>query len=237
MSEIDTSSEEFQAAVKAALDDEAKGLKSALEAERKARKDAEKAAAKFKDVDLDKYQQVMTDAEKAEEQRQREAGKFDELLEKERKKFETAQADRDTKIATLTASLERTLIESAAKSAIAQHGGDAELLLPHVTRSTKLIEHDGKHLAVVVDERGEPKLAPDAKNATEYMGIEHLVSGWKEGGKFAGAFAGTGASGGGAVSSGGGGRSAGPVKTVSESDFLANLDGIAKGEVKVAVGQ
>jgi hypothetical protein len=235
VSEIDTSTEEFKAAVKAALDEEAAGLKKALDSERDARKAAEKAAAKFKDVDLDKYSDLITKAEKAEEDRQREAGKFDELLDKERQKFKGTVEERDTRIATLTASLERTLIESAAKSAITQHGGDEELLLPHVTKATKLLEIEGRHVAVVVDEKGEPRLAPEAKNATDYMGIDHLVGGWKESGKYAGAFAGTGASGGGAPPRNQGGGPPGPKKTVSESDFMSNLDGIAKGEVKVAV--
>jgi len=239
--EIDTSSEEFKAALKAHLGehgidaDSLPGYASALKDEREARKKAEKAAAKFKDVDLDKYSALTAAAEKAEEERQREAGRYDELLEKERTKFKGTVEERDAKITSLTASLERTLIESAAKSAIAQHGGDAELLLPHVTRATKLLEIDGRHAAVVVDERGEPRLAPDAKTATDYMGIDHLVGGWKEAGKYSGAFAGTGASGGGAPPSGSGPRPTGAKKTVSEAEFMANLPGIADGSVKVAV--
>lgn len=237
MAEIDTSSEEFKAAVKAALDEEAAGLKTALDKERTARKEAEKDAAKYKDVDVEKYEQLVSEAEKAEQERQREAGKFDELLEKERDKFQDALKERDAKVAALTTSLESTLIESAAKSAIAEHGGDAELLLPHVTKTTKLMEIDGRHVAVVVDEKGEPRLAPEAKTATDYMGIEHLVGGWKEGGKYQGAFEGTGASGGGAQNNANRGGGGSTPKVVGEADFMSNLDGIAKGETKVAVGQ
>ena len=234
MTEIDTNSEEFRAALDAALGEEAAGLKKALDAERKARKDAEKAAAQYKDVDVEKYRTLVEASEKAEQERQREAGKFDELLEKERAKFGATVEERDARIAALTNSLQSTLIESAAKTAIADHGGDAELLLPHVTRATKLMEIDGQHVAVVVDDRGEPRLAPDAKTATDYMGIAHLVGGWKEAGKYQGAFAGTGSSGGGAPAGQRPGGGPAP-KVVGEGDFMQNLDSIAKGETKVAI--
>lgn len=233
---IDTSSKEFEEAAEAWL--EQQGIKSALDSERDARKKAEQKLRQLDGVDPEEYKRLKADAEKAEEERQRAEGNFEQLLEKERGKMQELIAERDEKIEALTASLESTLIESAAKSAISAHGGDAELLLPHVTRSAKLVERDGRHVAVVVDDKGEPRLAPDAKTAQDYMGIEHLVNGWKADGKYPGAFAGTGASGGGAPpGSGGGGGGGGAPRSVSASDakaILANEEAIAKGEVVVA---
>lgn len=235
--QIDTSSPEFKQAAEAWLKDQ--GIHKALEDEREARKKLESQMSSLKGVDVEEYRKLKSEAEKAEEERQREAGKFDELRKKDQEKFAVALKERDDENAKLRGSLERTLIESAAKSAIAAHGGDAELLLPHVTAATKLIEAEGQHRAVVIDPKGEPRLAPDAKTASDYMGIDHLVAGWKEGGKYPGAFAGTGASGGGAQPNASRGGSGGAKKTIPASDVAAlnaNAEAIAKGEVQVTFG-
>lgn len=244
MTDFDTSSPEFQEAVKAAakeqIESEHAGLLKAIEAEREARKKAEGKLKDYDQVDVSEYQKLKAQAEKLEEEKARAEGDYEKLLEKEREKWKGMITERDDKIQTLTGSLESTLIESAAKSAISAHGGDAELLLPHVTRAAKLIERDGRHTAVVVDDSGEPRLAPDAKTAQDYMGIESLVAGWKENGKYPGAFAGTGMSGGGGHGSGGGSGGGAAPKRVSASDHAAlnkYEKEIANGEVVVDFAQ
>jgi len=236
LADIDVGSEEFQAAVKEAaktqIEQEHAGLLKAIDAEREARKAAEKAAKQYDGVDLDEYRKMKADADKLAEEKARAEGDFEKLMQREREKYDGLIKERDAKIETLTGSLQSTLIESAAKSAISAHGGDAELLLPHVTRAAKLIEKDGRHMAVVVDEKGDPRLSPDAKTAQDYMGIDHLVAGWKEGGKYPGAFAGTGMSGGGGTGSGGGSGGGSPRK-VSASDTAA----LRKYEKEIAAGE
>lgn len=196
---LDTSSPEFRDAAERYMKDT--GLHKAMETEREARKKLEGQVKQFEGVDLDEVKSLMEERRKVEEEKARAAGDFEKLLQQERDKFASELAKRDEGANGLKKSLEEALIDSAATKAIAKYEGDAELLLPHVKASTKLVEANGKYVAVVLDEKGEARLAPDAKTATDYMGVEHLIGGWKEQGKFAGAFAGTGASGGGAPAS------------------------------------
>lgn len=198
MSEIDTTSQEFQDAVKAALETEAGGLKSALKKERDARGEMEKQLRQFDGLDPAEIRKLLDEKKKAEDEKAKAAGDFEKLLNQEREKFAKELKSRDDKTAGLQKSLEEALIDAAARKAIGADG-DADLLLPHVQKVTKLVETNGRYVAVVLDESGEPRLAPDAKTASDYMGIDHLVKGWKDEGKFAGAWFGTGASGGGAA--------------------------------------
>lgn len=232
---IDTSSPEFKKAAEEWL--EGQGIKKALDSEREARKEMEKRLSRFEDVDLDEFKELKAEKEKAEQERARAEGDFEKLLEQERQKFNKELQSRDERMKSLQSSLESALIDSAATKAISKYEGDAELLLPHVRSQTKLMEVDGRHQAVVVDDTGEPRLSPEAQTATDYMGIEHLVGSWKENGKFAGAFAGSGASGGGAPASTRSGGSGAPKKI--SLDEAARMDpselksGTASGSLQV----
>ena len=244
MTDINMDAPEVQEAIKTAAEAKADELfkekASGLEANRDTilieKKDLQQKLDAFKDVDLEEWQKLRKANEAAEAEKARQAGKFDELLELERQKFAATIAEKDKSIERLDGSLHKTLVESAAKTAIAKHEGDVDLLLPHVTASAKLVEQDDQHVAVVIDSKGEPRLAPDAKTATDFMTIEQLIGGWKDEGKFAGAFTGTGASGGGASPGGSGGRSGGTApKTISPEEIHKYTKEIQKGEVKVVV--
>lgn len=244
MTDINMDAPEVQEAIKTAAEAKAEELfrekTSGLEANRNTildeKKELEQKLEAFKDVDLQEWQKLRKANEEAEAEKARQAGKFDELLELERQKFATTIAEKDKTIERLDGSLHKTLVESAAKTAIAKHEGDVDLLLPHVTASAKLLEQDGQHVAAVIDSKGEARLAPDAKTAADFMTIEQLVGGWKDEGKFAGAFTGTGASGGGAPAGGSGGGSGGtPPKTISPDDLHKYTKEVQKGEIKVVV--
>lgn len=237
MSDIDLNAPEIQEAIQAAAEKTYKERVAGLEANRdKALGQLKELQSKLpEDFDPEEWKKLKAANAEAEEARAREEGRYEELLEKERKRFQKSVEERDAKVASLEASLRKTLIESAAKSAISKHGGDAELLLPHVTNAADLVELNGQHVAVVKDANGEPMLAPEAKTATDYMGIDHLVSGWKEQGRFPGAFVGTGASGGGASANGSGGGATGTKKTISPDELHKYVEEVAKGEVVVAI--
>lgn len=196
---LDTGSDEFKKAAEEYM--KGSGLHKALESERDARKKLEGKVKLFDGIDLEKVRALMDADRKSEDDKARAAGDFEKLLKQQGEKFEERLKELGVENAGILDDLSGALIDSAAAKAIAKFEGDAELLLPHVKAATKLMDVKGKRIAVVLDESGEPRLAPDAKTATDYMGIEHLVGRWKEKGKFAGAFAGTGASGGGASAS------------------------------------
>jgi hypothetical protein len=245
--EIDTESQEFQdalaAAVETKLQEEAAELKKALQVERKARRDAEKAAGRFSDDDLEELAAYREAKDKAEQDAAVEAKDWERLkanlMEVHARDLDARDKEigvRDERLAAMQRSLDSALIESAATRAIGEHKGNAKLLLPIVNAATKIIEHDGGHRAVVLGSDGEPRLGPDHKTATDYMTVSQLVAEMKESGEYAGAFPGTGASGGGSSASQGSGGSGSRVIDGNDPWAIGrNAEAIAAGKAKVAL--
>ncbi len=90
----------------------------------------------------------------------------------------------EDKVGTMRGSLERYLVESAAKSAIAEAKGNVKLLLPHVRANCRVVEENGDYLVRVVDSDGEPM--SDGKGG--YLDIGGFVQQMKKSDDFASAF-------------------------------------------------
>jgi len=181
------------------------GLKTALDKERKRARDFEK---RVKDIPEDFDPEDYAALRKLREEQQK-----GQLTDKQREEFESLKkqlhdahskelAKRDDRIKALVAALETEMITAQATGAIAAAQGSVKLLLPHVRRQAKVIEEQGAFRPVVVGEDGHPRLKGDKE-----MTYEDLVAEMKEQDDFAGAFAGSGASGIGALGSRGAGGS------------------------------
>tara|TARA_Y100000310_G_scaffold344961_1_gene460799 strand:+ start:377 stop:1183 length:807 start_codon:yes stop_codon:yes gene_type:complete len=95
--------------------------------------------------------------------------------------------------------LEKHLVEAAAVAALNKHGGSVELLLPHIQSSTRVEQDDdGRFVARVVDQDGHARISART-GSQDSMSIEELVEGMRSSDTFAPAFAGSGATGGGAA--------------------------------------
>lgn len=95
----------------------------------------------------------------------------------------------------MEASLKEYLLDGEALRSIAEHKGNATLLLPHVLRQAAVIKdpNTGKYRAVAVNDRGEP--LPDTDGG--YLGVGKLVERLKGNKEYAPCFAGTTQTGGG----------------------------------------
>ena len=145
------------------------GLKAALETERSNQK---KLAAKFKDLDPDKYAAALKRIEDIERQ-EAEAEKNWKALEKQLLDRHAAELKgRDDANGVLRRALERHLVDSVATSAIAGAKGVPELLLPHVKGFTKVVEQDGEFVVQVVDSKGNQRIGD---NKGTPMTIAQLV--------------------------------------------------------------
>jgi len=208
------------------------GLRNALAAEKEERRKAKEALDKFKDVDPEKYQQLLKTTEDAERKRLESKGAWEalekQLIEKHQKDMES----RDTRIGTLTEALNKRLVDAEATAAIAAAKGVPQLLLPHVRASIKVSEEDGEFLAKVVDTKGNPRIG-DAKGTP--MTITQLIEEMKQSEVFGRAFEASGAGGSGASNQNGG--SANGLRTVKASDqdaLNASIADIASGKVVVS---
>lgn len=139
------------------------------------------------------------------------------------------KAGLETKLTKLTKQLESAMIISVATQALAEQKGSVKLLMPHIQGRTRLREVDGKFIVDVLGDDGNPRVAGSDGHS---MSISELVAEMKTQKDFASAFEGTNASGSGAAP--GGGKATGnTIKSSDKEAIQANLEKIAKGEIKI----
>lgn len=185
------------------------GLKTSLGTERASRTAAEKKIEKFKDLDPNIDWKAL-------QQENEELKAIDPKKEADKlanTKFESAKAQltaahakelkaRDDRSVLLTRTIEELLVDSVAKSEIAEAKGSIELLLPHIRSQTRVTEADGKFSVEVIGKDGNVRIGG---NKGEPMDIKGLIAEMKASDTFGRAFEGEGTSGSGKRPGGGGG--------------------------------
>lgn len=190
----------------AELPTETAGLKSALQKEREAKTALEKSLKGFEGVDPEEAKRLKAEAEQAAADKLKSKGDWDARekqlkeqlaadLTKRETHFQTELKTRDDRITKLQSSLEKSLIEAQATTAIAAAKGAPELLLPHVMRQVKVVEENGEFVARVVDASGQPRIA-NVKG--DPFTIANLIEEMKGNAVYGRAFDASGAGGGGA---------------------------------------
>lgn len=216
----------------AELPTETAGLKSALQKERDAKAAAEKALKVFEGVDAEEARRLKAEAEQSATDKLKNKGDWDTRekqlkdqlatdLTKRETHFQTELKSRDERIVKLQSSLEKSLIEAQATSAIAAAKGTPELLLPHVMRAVKVVEENGEFVARVLDANGQPRIA-NVKG--DPFTIGNLVEEMKANEVFGRAFEATGAGGSGAHNNNRTGPAGGKVMTRGAFDQLGHSE-------------
>lgn len=196
---------------------------------------AEKKAleTKFAGVDIDDLKAAKTKL--AEFEKGNAGGKNDEKIAALESRIaqltQTAQQEKaqlEAKANGAIAEKDQYIRRSEIRGVLAKHNGNVKFLEHALEPMLRVI--DGK--VVVVDEAGNPKI----KNSmNESMTLEDLVVGLKANPEYGGAFGANPQGGSGAQGSGGGssGSAPGTVKPGSK-EYFANLEKVAKGEMKIA---
>ena len=201
------------------------------------KREIEASLAKYKGIDLDEVAQLRKDAADRKTRNATKEGDWKKVEAQLLDQHTKAITEKDNRIGVLTGALEDALVSRAALEALAGETKRPQLLLPHMLKSVKMLEADGTFRAVVVDPKGEPRLAPDAKTGTDFMGLSHLVTEMKTQDIYKPGFDGVGASGSGSGDSKGGGeRKEGVPATIAKGDnkaFLKYKTEIAAGTVRV----
>ncbi|UYA98998.1 hypothetical protein P9A54_gp13 [Xanthomonas phage vB_Xar_IVIA-DoCa10] len=78
---------------------------------------------------------------------------------------------KDGELQTMSKSLQKYLVDSAAVQAIAAHKGVPDLLLPHIAARTKVVRDGEDYVVRVVDESGDPR----GNASGGFMTVEDLV--------------------------------------------------------------
>lgn len=189
---------------------------------------------KFGDLDPEAARAAMAKVAEMEEKRQRDAGEFDSL----KGQLVKAHGEEKARLESQIKELNDALYDAHASATLTTAISDADgypIALEHHLRPFVKVEKNGKgkYEAVVVDENGNRRIKGGDGSP---MTIKDLVAEFKAKPEYAFGFKGSGSSGGGAPS--GGRVSNGSGLTVTDmAGFLKNIDGVAKGEVKVAIGR
>jgi hypothetical protein len=187
------------------------GLKNALQSERARARQFEQISRKFDGLDPDTARdalQAVADGVVG----GLDDKKFKEKIEAREKQIaEKFQLDLNAakeRTGKLQSELETQLIHNATVEALRKHGGNVDLLLPHVKAQTRLEETENGWRVVVAGENGEARVSMKA-GSVENMTIDELVGGLRQQDSFAPAFSGSGATGSGASGSTVGSRGGG----------------------------
>src|SRR6266576_685852 len=164
------------------------GLQTALEAERTAKKALELRLAGYGELTPEQVKKLQEDTAKANREKDLSAGNFEKILAEERENHAKDQTLRDKGEERLRNSLESALIDAEAVRAIAELKGSAALLLPIIKARAKLQTAGDREVAVIIGDKGGPRLKRDAKSADEFMGISDYVAELKADKTYAGAF-------------------------------------------------
>lgn len=200
------------------------GLKSALSSERSKREEIERKAREFEGLDpadvrkkLEKYDQLsQIDPNKEADRLAHE--KVEAFKTQAQKDIAKAEEKAKAREEQLMGQVTQLLLTSEAKSALAKHSGDIELLLPHIERKTRVREgQDGQFVVEVLDSNGIARIK-DASGAL--MSIEDLVVEMRGTETFGKAFANGGTSGGGGNERPGSGGSGGGTKNPWSKDHF-----------------
>jgi hypothetical protein len=217
------------------------GLKGALGKERKAAADAAKALKAFEGIKdaktalaAIKKVEEMADWKPTKETEEKIAAFKKQLVEQHEMALKKATDRGDN----MEGQLKGVLVEAAAVEALTKEGGRIGLMLPHVLNRVTMREANGKYIAEVLDESGNPAIGDAQGNP---MTIPQLVTSMKGHDDYSAAFDGTGNSG---TGSGGGDKPNKPsiqggVRQIPSSDqdqIDANFEDIASGKAVVVEG-
>ena len=173
------------------------GLKSALSKERGEADRLRKEVLRFKDLDPDRAREALGKLEELEKidpeaaadkiAQQKIEAATKQLLGKHEKEIGT----REERIKQLQGNVEKLLVDQVATAALSEARGSVKLLLPHVQRSTRVVERDGRFAVEVVDDDGNVKINGKGDPIT----ISELVAEMKASDEFGRAFDASGKSG------------------------------------------
>lgn len=197
-------------------------LNADIATERRRRQELEQKIQKWEALGKsdEEIAELITKHKKLEEEDLESKGKWDQLkaqlvethnAEKQRlqKKIDDLSKVADAKDNTIR----DMLLENNATAAIAEHGGDPELLMPFVRKKIRVVEAEGKQKIEVLGDDGNIKM----NGKGDPISVSELVASMRSDERFGKLFKASGSSGGGTPPGGGGGGSSHQYK--KRSDF------------------
>lgn len=193
-------------------DEDTVALKNALQAERNANKEYKKKVPELESklASLEADLENATKAGVTDKDKDAIKAEIDrvtaQLTDKYNKEINTVKTENET----LRSTVNRTIIENEAISALTAAKGKTKVLLPHIQKNLKLVEQEGKFAVRVVNDKGE-ELISKKSGSTDPMSVYEYVESLKSDEEFGLLFEGTNNSGSGASRTGGTSGTSGAV--------------------------
>jgi hypothetical protein len=169
--------------------DDAEELTHAFDRQKAETKALKERLAALGDIDPEEHKRLKQQEAEAKRKADIDKGNYEKILAEERNTYTKELEKRDSHAKGLRAQLDEALIDGELTREIAKYpGARHKLLMPALKPQIKLKEFDGKFRAVVVDEKGEPRLRAGAKTADEFMGPADLVTEARNDKELSGAF-------------------------------------------------
>lgn len=170
--------------------DDAEELRTAFERTRGELTEAQRKLSALKDVDPDEYEKLRRAAAEAERNKELEKGNFEKLDAQRIEEHAKEIKKRDEAALALRRQLEESLVDGEITRAVSAKYPGAKLtpILLGAKQTIKSMEIGGKLRAVVVDEKGEPRLKAGAKNTDDYMGPADRIDEMRNDKEWAGNF-------------------------------------------------
>jgi len=191
----------YQLEVAGFKSEDVSGLKANAQRIKDEKRELAEKLKEYDGIDVEEFTRLKDAEVKAQEKALKDSGDYSKLTEQLNKAHSEELTKSKLRIEKLEKDFQNQSINGSAISAISEADGNSKLLLPLVKNQLKMVESDGVSYVVVTDEVGEPRLAKDAKTATDYMPVGELLTEMKGNDDYAGAFKGSGASGGGSRNS------------------------------------
>jgi hypothetical protein len=170
--------------------DEAEELRTAFDRQKGDLAEARRRLEAIQDVDPAEYQRLKDAADKAARDKELEAGNFKKLEEQQRATHVAELKKRDDQALALRAQLEESIVDGELVRALSTKypGAKVTPILLGAKQTVKAMEIGGKLRAVVLDDKGEPRLKAGAKTTDDYMGPTDRIDEMRNDKEWAGNF-------------------------------------------------
>jgi len=126
----------------------------------------------FEGLDAAQAREALDQMAKMNEEKQRNAGKFDELKQQLLETHKRELTEREKKVERVTGKLYEYVGRNKALEAITKLEGNSTLLMPHIERHLRVIEDGDEFVPRIVDEKGKERLGPKG----DPMTVEEFVT-------------------------------------------------------------
>lgn len=128
----------------------------------------------FDGMDPQQVREAMETVAKLNEEKQRSAGKFDELKQQLQETHKKELSEREKKIERVVAKLYEHVGRNKALEAVGKLEGNAVLLMPHIERHLRVVEDGDDYVPRIVDEKGRERIGPKGAPMTVEEFVQEL---------------------------------------------------------------